>query len=138
MKSRNSMKQIKKTLRTMGHSIAVAIHINPRLRTCLLVAAVVTLSTMRAFAQAGGGGGFSSTDLKTGISNSLAVIMLFGFVLGIAAVIAGGFAIRRGDVDTGKLSIIGGAVIAAAPAIAYAFFKIFGLDSNSTVGVGNF
>ena len=122
----------------MGHSIAVAIHINPRLRTGLLVVAVVTFSTMRVFAQAGGGGGFSSTDLKTGISNSLAVIMLFGFVLGIAAVIAGGFAIRRGDVDTGKLSIIGGAVIAAAPAIAYAFFKIFGLDSNSTVGVGNF
>ena len=92
---------------------------------------------MNALAQAGGGG-FSSTDLKTGISNSLAVIMLFGFVLGIAAVISGGFAIRRGDVDTGKLSIIGGAVIAAAPAIAFAFFKIFGLDSNATVGVGGF
>ena len=59
-------------------------------------------------------------------------------VLCLAAVIAGGFAIRRGDVDTGKLSIIGGAVIAAAPAIAFAFFKIFGLDSNSTVGVGQF
>ena len=79
-----------------------------------------------------------STELKTGISNSLAVIMLFGFVLGIAAIIAGGFAIRRGDVDTGKLSIIGGAIIAAAPAIAFAFFKIFGLDSSSTVGIGNF
>ena len=133
------MKQIKKTLHTMGHSIAVALHINPRLRTGLLICAVVTVNTMRAFVQAAaGGGGFSSTDLKTGISNSLAVIMLFGFVLGIAAVIAGGFAIRRGDVDTSKLSIIGGAVIAAAPAVAYAFFKIFGLDSNSTVGVGNF
>jgi len=34
--------------------------------------------------------------LKTGISNSLAVIMMFGFVLGISAVIYGGFAIRRG------------------------------------------
>ena len=55
----------------MNHSIAVAIHINPRLRTSLLVAAVVTLSTMRAFAQAGGGGGFSSTDLKTGIVSFL-------------------------------------------------------------------
>src|ERR1700757_3675997 len=64
----------------------------------------------------GGGVGFNSTDLKTGISNSLAVIMMFGFVLGIAAVIAGGFAIRRGDVDQGKMSIIGGAIIAAAPA----------------------
>ena len=76
--------------------------------------------------------------MKTGISNTLAVIMMFGFVLGIAAVIAGGFAIRRGDVDQGKLSIIGGAIIAAAPAVIFAFFKIFGLDSNSTVGVGNF
>ena len=99
--------------------------------------AMLAVSSLNVFAQSGGTT-FSSTDLKTGISNSLAVIMLFGFVLGIAAVIAGGFAIRRGDVDTGKLSIIGGAIIAAAPAVAYAFFKIFGLDSNATVGVGGF
>lgn len=127
------MKKLGNTLRTTGRSLAVAFNINPRLRGTLLFAAVVALNTTSAFAQA-----FGSTELKTGISNSLAVIMLFGFVLGIAAVIAGGFAIRRGDVDTGKLSIIGGAVIAAAPAIAFAFFKIFGLDTNSTVGVGNF
>jgi hypothetical protein len=75
---------------------------------------------------------------QTGISNSLAVIMMFGFVLGISAVIYGGFAIRRGDVDQGKMSIIGGAIIAAAPAAVFAFFKIFGLDANSAVGVGNF
>ena len=127
----------------MGRCVAVAAAqltrpINPHTRFALAAAFVTAAGCLSAFAQAAGGGGFSSTDLKTGISNSLAVIMLFGFVLGIAAVIAGGFAIRRGDVDTGKLSIIGGAVIAAAPAIAYAFFKIFGLDSSSTVGVGNF
>ena len=81
---------------------------------------------------------YVSTDLKTGISNSLAVIMMFGFVLGIAAVIYGGFAIRRGDVDQGKMSIIGGAIIAAAPAVVYAFYTIFGLNSNSAVGVGTF
>ena len=86
-----------------------------------------------AFAQA-----FNSTELKTGISNSLAVIMMFGFVLGISAVIYGGFAIRRGDVDQGKMSIIGGAIIAAAPAVVFAFYKIFGIDSNSSVGIGNF
>lgn len=126
------MKKLAQNIRSIGLGIAVAININPRFRALLLVATLVALNTSSAFAQ------FASTELKTGISNSLAVIMLFGFVLGIAAVIAGGFAIRRGDVDTGKLSIIGGAVIAAAPAIAYAFFKIFGLDTNSTVGVGNF
>src|SRR6266511_5433509 len=82
---------------------------NPRAIRWLAFSAVLALNCFPALAQ--GAGGFSSTDLKTGISNSLAVIMLFGFVLGIAAVIAGGFAIRCGDVDTGKLSIIGGAII---------------------------
>jgi hypothetical protein len=114
-------------------------HLNPkictRLPSLLLVAALLALNTVSARAQ---GTGFSSTELKTGISNSLAVIMMFGFVLGISAVIYGGFAIRRGDVDQGKMSIIGGAIIAAAPAVVFAFYKIFGLDSNSAVGVGSF
>ncbi len=112
-------------------------HISPKIRSrlpsILMAAGILTLNAMPAFAQA-----FSSTELKTGISNSLAVIMMFGFVLGIACVIYGGFAIRRGDVDQGKMSIIGGAIIAAAPAVIFAFFKIFGLDTNSTVGVGTF
>ena len=114
-------------------------HIHPKIRSrlpsLLVAAAVLALNTLPALAQSTT---FSSTDLKTGISNSLAVIMMFGFVLGIACVIYGGFAIRRGDVDQGKMSIIGGAIIAAAPAGIFAFFKIFGLDSNSAVGVGNF
>ena len=117
-------------------------HISPKVRSrlpsLLMAAAILTFNTLSAFAQAGGGTGFSSTDLKTGISNSLAVIMMFGFVLGIASVIYGGFAIRRGDVDQGKMSIIGGAIIAAAPAVVFAFYKIFGIDANSSVGVGNF
>ena len=106
------------------------------LSSVLMVAAMLLLNTLSAFAQ--GAGGFNSTDLKTGISNSLAVIMMFGFVLGISAVMYGGFAIRRSDVDQGKMSIIGGAIIAAAPAVVFAFYKIFGLDANSAVGVGNF
>jgi hypothetical protein len=123
-------------------------HIGPtfrsRLPSILMAAGILALNTLSAFAQAAGGGGggggtgFTSTDLKTGISNTLAVIMMFGFVLGIASVIYGGFAIRRGDVDQGKMSIIGGAIIAAAPALIFAFFKIFGIDTNSAVGVGNF
>jgi hypothetical protein len=114
-------------------------HLHPKIRTrlpsLLMAAALVALNTLPAMAQSTT---FSSTDLKTGISNSLAVIMMFGFVLGIAAVIYGGFAIRRGDVDQGKMSIIGGAIIAAAPAVVYAFYTIFGLNTNSAVGVGTF
>ena len=114
----------------------LSVHSSAEEFTNAMVAAMLLLNTLSAFAQ--GAGGFNSTDLKTGISNSLAVIMMFGFVLGIAAVIYGGFAIRRGDVDQGKMSIIGGAIIAAAPAVVFAFYKIFGLDANSAVGVGNF
>ena len=114
-------------------------HLHPKIRTrlpsLLMAAALVALNTLPAMAQSTT---FSSTDLKTGISNSLAVIMMFGFVLGISAVIYGGFAIRRGDVDQGKMSIIGGAIIAAAPAVVYAFYTIFGLNTNSAVGVGTF
>lgn len=106
-----------------------------RLRSLASIAALLVLNALPVLAQ---GTGFNSTDLKTGISNSLAVIMMFGFVLGISAVIYGGFAIRRGDVDQGKMSILGGAIIAAAPAAVFAFYKIFGLDANSAVGVGNF
>src|SRR5436305_121836 len=111
--------------------------VRSRLPSILYVAAIFTLNTLSALAQAGGGTAFNSTELKTGISNSLAVIMMFGFVLGISAVIYGGFAIRRGDVDQGKMSIIGGAIIAAAPAVVYAFYKIFGIDSSSVVVVVN-
>ncbi len=129
------MKKINKSLQITSRSLAVTLTLNPRLRTTLLLAALFTLNTVSALAQSTT---FNSTDLKTGISNSLAVIMMFGFVLGIAAVIYGGFAIRRGDVDQGKMSIIGGAIIAAAPAAVFAFYKIFGLDTSSAVGVGTF
>jgi uncharacterized membrane protein YozB (DUF420 family) len=109
--------------------------VRARMRSVFTVAALLALNVLPAFAQSTT---FSSTTLQTGISNSLAVIMLFGFVLGIFSVIYGGFAIRRGDVDQGKMSILGGAIIAAAPAVVYAFYKIFGLDASSSVGVGTF
>ena len=123
-------------INTMKLSKKLTPQVRSRLSSVLMVAAMLLLNTLSAFAQ--GAGGFNSTDLKTGISNSLAVIMMFGFVLGISCVIYGGFAIRRGDVDQGKMSIIGGAIIASAPAVVFAFYKIFGLDANSAVGVGNF
>ena len=122
-------------MKIIKHIKPISLKIRSRLPSLLMAAVVLALNTIPAFAQSTT---FSSTDLKTGISNSLAVIMMFGFVLGISCVIYGGFAIRRGDVDQGKMSIIGGAIIAAAPAVIFAFYKIFGLDANSAVGVGNF
>ena len=71
------------------------------------------------------------TNLQDGASQALGIVMLIGFIFGIIAVIGGGFAIRRGDADAGKLSIVGGLIIAGAPVIVKALFAAFGLDSTT-------
>jgi len=81
-------------------------------------------------AQAAGG-------LAQGASSALGIVMLIGFIFGTICVVGGGFAIRRGDADTGKLSIVGGLIIAGAPVIVKALFNAFGLG-GSTVDVGSF
>ena len=78
-----------------------------------------------------------AAGLAQGASSALGIVMLIGFLFGTVCVIAGGFAIRRGDADTGKLSIIGGLIIAGAPVIVKALFSSFGI-SSSTVDVGTF
>lgn len=103
------------------------------MKTSLLFAAP-KLSFLPSFpvvlAQAGGG-------LGDGASKALGIVMLFGFIFGTIAVIGGGFAIRRGDADAGKLSIVGGLIIAGAPIIVKALFTAFGIG-GSTVDVGAF
>jgi hypothetical protein len=79
----------------------------------------------------------SETSLSSGASSALGIVMLIGFVFGTICVISGGFAIRRGDSDTGKMSIVGGLIIAGAPVIVKALFTAFGIGS-STVDVGSF
>ena len=79
----------------------------------------------------------TSGDLAGGASKALGNVMLIGFIFGTICVVGGGFAIRRGDTDAGKLSIIGGLIIAGAPVIVKALFTAFGIDS-STVDVGTF
>jgi hypothetical protein len=79
----------------------------------------------------------TSGDLAGGASKALGIVMLIGFIFGTICVVGGGFAIRRGDTDAGKLSIIGGLILAGAPVIVKALFTAFGIDS-STVDVGAF
>lgn len=86
---------------------------------------------MPLVAQAAGG------SLSQGASQALGIVMLIGFIFGTICVVGGGFAIRRGDTDAGKLSIIGGLIIAGAPVIVKALFTAFGLG-GSTVDVGSF
>ena len=78
-----------------------------------------------------------ATGLADGAGRAMGIVMLIGFLFGTICVVGGGFAIRRGDTDAGKLSIIGGLIIAAAPAIVRALFSAFGLG-GSTVDVSWF
>jgi hypothetical protein len=76
-----------------------------------------------------------ATDLSSGMSSALNIVMLIGFLFGVVCVISGGFAIRRGDADSGKMSIIGGLIIAGAPIIVKALFTAFG-NQGATVDMG--
>ena len=78
-----------------------------------------------------------AASLVEGVASALGIVMLIGFIFGTICVISGGFAIRRGDTDSGKLSIVGGLIIAGAPVIVKALFVAFGLGT-STVDVGTF
>ena len=71
------------------------------------------------------------TGLSDGVGKAMGIVMLIGFIFGTICVIGGGFAIRRGDTDAGKLSVIGGLIIAGAPAIIRALFTAFGLGGSA-------
>ena len=71
------------------------------------------------------------TGLSDGVGKAMGIVMLIGFIFGTICVVGGGFAIRRGDTDAGKLSIIGGLIIAGAPAIIRALFTAFGLGGSA-------
>ena len=70
-------------------------------------------------------------DLRAPIGEVLKILMMFGFLSGVALIISGAMAIRRGETEGGKMSILAGAIIAGAPAIMYAFYKVFGLDGST-------
>ncbi len=78
-----------------------------------------------------------ASGLAEGASQAMGIVMLIGFIFGTICVVGGGFAIRRGDTDAEKLSIIGGLIIAGAPAIVKALFTAFGLG-DSSVDAGSF
>ena len=112
---------------------------SPAGAACSLIAATTRLAMKTSLlisqytpilAQAAGG-------LSDGASKAMGIVMLIGFIFGTICVVGGGFAIRRGDTDSGKLSIVGGLIIAGAPVIVKALFTAFGL-SSSTVDVSAF
>jgi len=111
---------------TSGTKVTQHVAILSRMNISLLAG---SMRIIPMFAQVGG--------LVDGTSKAMGIVMLIGFIFGTICVVSGGFAIRRGDTDSGKLSIIGGLIIAGAPAIVKALFTAFGLG-GSTVDIGAF
>src|SRR5260221_13246180 len=66
-----------------------------------------------------------SSELQSGMSQALNIVMLIAFIFGVVCVISGGFSIRRGGTDAGKMSIICGLLIAGAPGLLQDPFAAF-------------
>ena len=75
-------------------------------------------------AEAGSGG------LKQGLGYALGVLIMIGFVWGTVKVMGGADRISKGDPD-GKMAIIGGLMIAAAPQIMGALYAAFGYSGGT-------
>lgn len=71
-----------------------------------------------------------SSPLLTQLGQTLQILMMFGFIIGTAMIITGGINLRRTGGEEGKLSIVGGILVAAAPALMFALYSVFGLGSS--------
>ena len=76
-------------------------------------------------------GVIAAVDLKTMFSTGLGVVMAIGFFIGVVLIISGAWQIKQGNADQGKLSIIGGIIIAASVSIMSFFFEAGELDGSS-------
>jgi len=89
-----------------------------KLEKLILTVAVWSLLEFPAYADFG--------DLKDKLGKGLGVMMIFGFFWGIIKIWSGANAIAKGDPE-GKMSIVGGIIIAGATGIMTLLFKIFGM-----------
>lgn len=71
-----------------------------------------------------------TVDFKEGTAYVLGIIMIIGFVWGTIKIMVGADKKSKGDPD-GMSSIIGGLLIAGAPAIMFALYVIFGLGDGA-------
>lgn len=77
-------------------------------------------------AQAGGSGG----SLDAALGKALGIFYKLAYLLAIVALIIGGWKFAKGDTDTGKLSIMGAAIMGLSGYIAKALFDAAGIQTN--------
>ena len=69
-------------------------------------------------------------NLKSAFSKGLGVVMMLAFIFGLIKIISGAVAISNGNPE-GKSAILGGIMVAGAPAVMYVLFKSFGLGGGT-------
>lgn len=94
-------------------------HVNPYL-SILCVLSTEFLGNIFLIAQASG-------KLEEALEKGLRIISLFAFIIATIVVMYGGYQIRTGNAEAGKMSILGGLVIGLAVVIVTSIFDIAGL-----------
>jgi hypothetical protein len=71
-------------------------------------------------------GGLDAALDKTG-----GIIYKIAFLVGCVCIMSGGWSVRKGDTDIGKMSILGGAIIALSGLIMEALFGAAGMQGSA-------
>ena len=72
-----------------------------------------------------------AADIKAMFSSGMGIVMMIGFFIGVVLIISGAWQIKQGNADQGKLSIIGGIIIAASVSIMTFFFSAGDMDDGA-------
>jgi hypothetical protein len=70
-----------------------------------------------------------STSLDGAMSEGLGIIAKFLFIIAVVVIAHGGWQVRSGNADMGKMSIVGGLLLGLAVLIAEALFNAGGLPT---------
>jgi uncharacterized membrane protein YjfL (UPF0719 family) len=71
----------------------------------------------------------ASTSLDGAMSEGLGIIAKFLFIIAVVVIAHGGWQVRSGNADMGKMSIVGGLLLGLAVLIAEALFNAGGLPT---------
>ena len=72
-----------------------------------------------------------STSLDSALSTGLGIIAKFLYIIAVIVIAHGGWQIRTGNADLGKMSIVGGLLLGLSVLIAQALFNAGGLPTIS-------
>lgn len=70
-------------------------------------------------------------SLDGALSEGLGIIAKFLFIIAVVVIAHGGWQVRSGNADMGKMSIVGGLLLGLAVLIAEALFKAGGMPTIS-------